>query len=110
LPDDDSASPFLHGDIVVPNNNFNIEIHNEDFHYTHLIAGFLKTHNNTLLPLSVNDSNLEPLLFPILFPDGKGHYHNIISNNDNETHGETYSKYIKQRVLNIDSQFRLNHY
>src|SRR5947207_2900787 len=27
MPDDDSAPPFLHGDIVVPNNNFNIEIH-----------------------------------------------------------------------------------
>ncbi|GES75098.1 Pif1-like helicase domain-containing protein [Rhizophagus clarus] len=109
IPNDDSAPPFLNGDIVVPNNNFNIEIHNEDFHYTHLMAGFLKSPDNTLLPLSVDDPDLEPLLFPDLFPDGKGHYHNIISNNNNTVREETYSKYIKQRVLNIDSRFRLNH-
>jgi hypothetical protein len=110
IPDDDSAPPFLHNDIIVPNANFNIEIHNEDFHYTHLMAGFLKTPDNTLLPLSVDDSNLEPLLFPDLFPDGKGHYYDTISNNNNnETREETYSKYIKQRVLNIDSRFRLHH-
>jgi hypothetical protein len=109
IPDDDSAPLFLQNDIVVPNSNFNIEIHNEDFHYIHLMAGFLKTPDNTLLLLSVNDSNLELLLFPDLFPDGKGHYHDIISKNNNIIREETYSKYIKQRVLNIDSRFRLHH-
>ncbi|GBC30708.2 DNA helicase PIF1, ATP-dependent [Rhizophagus irregularis DAOM 181602=DAOM 197198] len=108
IPNDDSAPPFLHNDIIVPNTNFNNEVHNEDFHYTHLMAGFVRTPENTLLPLSVKDSNLEPLLFPDLFPDGKGHYHDIISNN-NTVREETYSKYIKQRVLNIDSRFRLHH-
>src|SRR6266496_2974372 len=111
IPNDDSAPPFLHNDIVVPNTNFNTEIHNEDFHYTHLMAGFVRTPENTLLPLSVNDSNLEPLLFPDLFPNGKGHYHDTISNNNNGdiVCEETYSKYIKQRALNIDPRFRLNH-
>ena len=109
ISDDDSAPPFLQNDIIVPTSNFNLEIHNEDFHYTHLMAGFLRTPDNTLLPLSVDDSNLEPLLFPDLFPDGKGHYYDNISNNNNTIRGETYSKYIKQRVLNIDSRFRLHH-
>jgi len=111
LPDDDSAPPFLPNDIIVPNVNFNIEIHNEDYHYSHLMAGFVRTPDNTLLPLAVNDSNLEGLLFPDLFPNGKGYYHNTtsIENTENITREETYSKYIKQRVLNIDSRFRLHH-
>src|SRR4051812_37597038 len=111
IPNDDSAPPFLQNDIVVPNTNFNIEIHNEDFHYTHLMAGFVRTPDNTLLPLSVNDSNLEPLLFSDLFPNGRGHYYDTITNNYNSSamREETYSKYIKQRVLNIDSRFRLHH-
>ncbi|CAB4420395.1 unnamed protein product [Rhizophagus irregularis] len=41
LPDDDSAPPYLPNDIVVPNTNFNVEIHNEDYHYTHLMADFI---------------------------------------------------------------------
>ena len=93
---------------MVPNVNFNIEIHNEDYHYSHLMAGFIKTPDSTLLPISLNDSDLEALLFPDLFPDGKGHYYNSLSDST-LFRDETYSKYIKQRVLNIDSRFRLHH-
>jgi hypothetical protein len=107
LPDDNSAPPYLPNDIVVPNVNFNVEIHNEDYHYTHLMAGFVKTSDNTLLPLAIDDPNLEALLFPDLFPNGKGHYHNNNSNSES-MRDETYSKYIKQRVLNIDPRFRLH--
>jgi hypothetical protein len=107
LSDDSSAPPYLPNDIVVPNVNFNVEIHDEDYHYTHLMAGFVKTSDNTLLPLAINDPNLEALLFPDLFPNGKGYYHDSISNSELIRH-ETYSKYIKQRVLNIDSRFRLH--
>ena len=108
LPDDDTAPPYLPNDIIVPNVNFNVEIHDEDYHYTHLMAGFVKTSDNTSLPLSINDPSLEALLFPDLFPNGKGFYHDS-NDNLNTTHNETYSKYIKQRVLNIDSRFRLHH-
>jgi hypothetical protein len=107
LPDDDSAPPHLPNDIIVPNANFNVEIHNEDYHYTHLMAGFVRTSDNTSLPLAVDDPNLEALLFPDLFPDGKGHYYDSNSNSE-LVRNETYSKYIKQRVLNIDSRFRLH--
>lgn len=107
LPDDNSAPPYLPNDIVVPNVNFNIEIHNEDYHYTHLMAGFVKTSDNTSLPLAINDPDLEALLFPDLFPNGKGHYHNNTSDST-LIREETYSKYIKQRILNIDSRFRLH--
>lgn len=103
LPDDNTAPPYLADDIVVPNVNFNVEIHNEDYHYSHLMAGFVRTPDNTSLPIAMNDPNLEALLFPDLFPNGKGYYHD---NNNNSK--ETYSKYIKQRVLNIDSRFRLH--
>jgi DNA replication protein DnaC len=111
LSDDDTAPPFLSNDIVVPNVNFNVEIHNEDYHYSHLMAGFVRTPDNTLLPLATDDPDLEGLLFPDLFPNGKGYYHNIDhnSNTNDIIREETYSKYIKQRTLNIDSRFRLNH-
>lgn len=59
LPDDDSAPPYLADDIVVPNVNFNVEVHDEDYHYSHLMAGFVRSPDNTLLPLAVNDPNLE---------------------------------------------------
>ncbi|PKY26485.1 hypothetical protein RhiirB3_441815 [Rhizophagus irregularis] len=94
LPDDDSAPPYLPNNIVVPNVNFNVKIHNEDYHYTHLMA-------------AINDHNLEALLFPNLFPNGKKHYHDNNSNSKS-TCDETCSKYIKQQVLNIDSHFRLH--
>ncbi|RIA88390.1 hypothetical protein C1645_826392 [Glomus cerebriforme] len=44
------------------------------------MAGFIRAPDNTLLPLSVNNPNLEALLFPDLFPDGRGYYHDINSN------------------------------
>ena len=71
------------------------------------MAGFIKTSDNTSLPLAINDPNLEVLLFPDLFPNGKGHYYDNNSNSE-LTRNETYSKYIKQRILNIDSRFRLH--
>ena len=94
LSDDISAPPYLPNDIVVPNVNFNVEIHDEDYHYTHLMAGFVKTSDNTLLPIAINDPNLEALLFPDLFSDEKGHYYDSNSNSE-LTHHKTYSKYIK---------------
>jgi len=66
--------------IIIQNLNFLPEIHNEDFHYTHLMAGFIKTSNSTTLPLSFNDPELEPLLFPDLFPDGHGHFYEHTQN------------------------------
>ena len=108
LPDDDSAPPHLPDDIVVPNVDFNVEIHDEDYHYSHLMAGFVKTPNNTLLPIALNNPDLEALLFPDLFPNGKGHYYDTLSDRSTLSRDETYSKYIKQRVLNIDSRFRLH--
>ena len=107
LPDDDSAPSYLPNDIVVPNVNFNVEIHNEDYHYSHLMAGFVRTPDSTLLPLAINDPDLEALSFPDLFPNGKGHYYDSLANS-NLIREETFSKYIKQRVLNIDSRFRLH--
>ena len=72
------------------------------------MAGFVRTPNNTLLPLAINDPDLEALLFPDLFPNGKGHYYDTLSDS-NSIREETYSKYIKQRTLNVDSRFRLHH-
>ena len=37
-------------------------------------AGFVQTSDSTKLPLSFSNPELEPLLFPDIFPDGHGHY------------------------------------
>jgi len=95
LSDDNSAPPYLPNDIIVPNINFNVEIHNEDYHYSHLIVGFVRTPDNTSLPLAINDPNLEALLFSDLFSDEKGYYYDNNNSDSNFTCEETYSKYIK---------------
>src|SRR5581483_622316 len=91
------------GEIVVPNNDFDIEIHDEDANFNRLMAGFARTDNNLSLPISLNDPNLEALLFPDLYPDGKGTYQDL-----NEK-VETYGKYIRERIGEKDPRFRLNY-
>jgi len=110
-PHDQRAPAFHERETVVPAINFSTEIHNEHFHYSHLVAGFVRT-SSTTLPLSFNDPDLEPLLFPDLFPDGRGHYHDQYKDsiqNDSVT-PETYGKYIKHRLLCVDPRFRLHPY
>ena len=109
--DDDEAPPFRSGDIVVPHLNFPSEIHDEDAHYSRLIAGFHRDDSTNSMPISINDPNLEALLFPDLFPDGHGHYREMITNSTTrQSRIDTYGKYIKHRLLNIDYRFRLHHY
>jgi len=108
---DPRPPPFLERDIVVSANDFPLEIHNEDAHYARLMAGFVRTRNDTSLPLSFSDPELEPLLFPDLFPNGKGHFHDKTHfSSDSSTISETYGKYIKHRLLCCDPRFRLHPY
>lgn len=111
LSSDTNAPPFQEGDIVLSSADFPTEVHNEDFHYTYLMAGFVQTQTTTL-PLSFNNPDLEPLIFPDLFPDGNGHFFDqtINSSEDNSIKVETYGKYIKYRLLCVDSRFRLHPY
>jgi len=75
IQSDVSAPAFQERNIIISTADFSPEIHNEDFHYVHLMAGFVRTSNGTKIPLSFDDPELEPLLFPDLFPDGRGHFH-----------------------------------
>jgi len=111
LPSDTNAPPFQEGDIILSSADFPTEVHNEDFHYTHLMAGFVHTPTTTL-PLSFDNPDLEPLIFPDLFPDGNGHFYdqNINSSEDDSIKIETYGKYIKHRLLCVDPRFRLHPY
>ena len=111
LSSDTSAPPFQEGDIVLSSADFPTEIHNEDFHYTHLMAGFVQTPTTTL-PLSFDNQDLEPLIFPDLFPDGNGHFSDqkIENSEDDSIRTETYGKYIKHRLLCVDPRFRLHPY
>ncbi|CAB4437325.1 unnamed protein product [Rhizophagus irregularis] len=100
IPSDTNASPFQEGNIVLSSTDFSTEIHNEDFHYTYLMAGFIKT-SNTTLPLAFDNPDLEPLIFPDLFPDGQEHFYSQNANTleDNTIKTKTYGKYIKYRLL-----------
>jgi len=68
------------------------------------MAGFIQNPDSTKLPLSFSDPELEPLLFPDVFPDGHGHFYEIKKRaaNNSSTNSITYGKYIKQRLLCID--------
>jgi len=89
-------------DLIIPNYNFNTEVHNEDYRYKNLMAGFLIDNNETQLPISFSDPNIEALLFPDLFPLGKGHYANIKILQNYRPNIDTMGNYIK---LNLISRF-----
>ncbi|RGB35673.1 hypothetical protein C1646_759076 [Rhizophagus diaphanus] len=50
IPDDENALPFRSGDIIIHHLDFSHEVHNEDAHYTRLIAGFQRG-NQELIPM-----------------------------------------------------------
>ncbi|CAB4440740.1 unnamed protein product [Rhizophagus irregularis] len=65
-------------DIVISGDDFDTEIHNEDYRYERLMAGFMTSDmNETQLPISFSDSSLEALIFPDLFPLGRYHFADI---------------------------------
>ena len=109
IQSDVSAPAFQERNIVISATDFSPEIHDEDFHYVHLMAGFVRTSNGTKMPLSFDNPELEPLLFPDIFPNGRGHFHDQqhTTSNNNIT-AETYGKYIKHRLLCVDPRFRLH--
>ncbi|GES73489.1 DNA helicase Pif1, ATP-dependent [Rhizophagus clarus] len=87
------------GEIVVSSNDFDVEIHDEDAHFSQLMAGFARTDNNLSLPISLNDPNLEALLFPDLYPDCKETYQDLVNQGlISNVKVETYGKYIKERI------------
>jgi hypothetical protein len=93
--------------IILPPYNFDTEIHNEDFHYSRLMAGFLIDSNNKELPIPFYDKNIEPLLFPDLFPYGKGFYTN---ENTNRHFKDSLGNYAKSLLLCPDPRWRLSGY
>ncbi|CAG8557953.1 10085_t:CDS:2, partial [Gigaspora rosea] len=60
--------------LVVPNNNCPVEIHDKDYRYQRLMAGFSQTNNSLDLPIPTYDPDIEPLLFPDLFSSSYYHY------------------------------------
>ena len=59
--------------VVVPNVDFDVESHNEDFHFSRLAAGFAKVAGR-YIPIQNSDRDLEALLFPNFYPYGRGHW------------------------------------
>ncbi|GES97445.1 Pif1-like helicase domain-containing protein [Rhizophagus clarus] len=93
--------------VVLPPYDFDTEIHNEDFHYSRLMAGFLTDPNNKELPIPFYDKNIEPLLFPDLFPYGKGFY---INEDTNRRFKDSLGNYAKSLLLCPDPRWRLSWY
>ncbi|CAG8557864.1 9993_t:CDS:2 [Cetraspora pellucida] len=90
--------------LIVPHQNFPAEIHNKDAHYSHLMARFISNSDTTQIPIALNDPNLEPLLFPDLYPNGHDHYHEMRNQLENiQRRHDTFGKYIKHRLLSKDS-------
>ena len=93
--------------VVLPPYDFDAEIHNEDYHYPRLMAGFLTDPNNKELPIPFYDKNIEPLLFPDLFPYGKGFYENDENARRNI---DSLGNYAKSLLLCPDPRWRLSWY
>ena len=96
--------------MIVSNINLPNKVHNKDFHYSRLMIGFVYNNDNLSLLISIYDLNLEPLLFPHLFSDGKGYFHNLKENILSENKPKTLEKYAKQIILLNDPRFRFDHY
>jgi hypothetical protein len=71
ISQDNSLTSFQHNDVIVPNFDFAEKVHNENSLYSRLAAGFFCSADGNNFSMSISDPNLEPLLFP----DGRGHYH-----------------------------------
>ena len=97
--------------MVILTTNLPNEVHDKDFHYSRLMVRFIRDDNNNTLPISIYNPNLESLLFSHLFPNGKGHFHDIRENARlNEDKLKTLKKYTKHMILFNDYRFRTDHY
>jgi hypothetical protein len=96
--------------IIVPNNDLPVQIHNEDYKYERLMAGFMKSNDDLTLPISYNNPDIEALLFPDIFTTGYGHYESIKHSLEFKQNTDSYGKYVKLRMLCPDPRFRLHWY
>ena len=69
--------PVYENSVVLPNLDFPIEIHNEDFHYTRLMPALFKHQIRQNYRYLLVIQNLNHFLFPNIFPDGHGHYNEV---------------------------------
>ncbi|CAJ0631113.1 16096_t:CDS:2 [Entrophospora sp. SA101] len=69
-----SATSQQQPSLVVPNDEFLVQIHDEDYQYESLMAGFIVSSGDVALPIQSNNPGIKALLFPDLFPTGCGHY------------------------------------
>ena len=95
-------------DIVIPPFDLDSEIHNEDYHYKRLMAGFITDPQDKALPISYSDPNLEALIFPDLFPFGRNHFTNVNNLSNKRPMIDTYGNYSKLLLGGVDPRFRLS--
>ena len=93
--------------LVIPNEEFSSEIQNQNYKYHRLIARFMKL-NDINLPILYNNPILKAMMFPNLFLTGRSYYEDMKKTLDFNTIAESYGKYIKLRMLCLNSRFRLH--
>jgi len=108
ISENEFVSPVHLSHIVVPSYVLPDEIHNEDAHYSRLAIGFLRDENERQIPLRFNDPELEAILFPDLFPGGRGFYGDLCNRSNFNNTTMSYGKYIKSQLMGHDPRFRLH--
>jgi len=97
-------------DIIIPPYELDTEIHNEDFHYKRLMAGFITNPEDKSLPIPYSDPDLEALIFPDLFPFGRNHFGDTNNLSNKRPIIDTYGSYSKLLLGGVDPRFRLSWY
>ena len=72
-PDDEQAVPVRRPDVIVNPHNFEADVRNEDYRSHRLPGGIIESSTKKLKGIiNHGDNRLELLLFPYLYPNGKG--------------------------------------
>ena len=103
--DESEVRPCYRPDIIVHGDPFDNETHNEDFAFGCLLQAQDLSASSTERWLGKNDPDLEALLFPWLYPYGRGHWRKRDSRD-----GLTMFKDAQWKLSWVVPVFRNDHY
>ena len=67
------ANPSIQPEIVMDLNTFDAEVNQEDYQHFQLPVTYIQDKWDHQCMLTHGDSEMEPLLFPVLYSWGRGH-------------------------------------
>lgn len=106
--DREEIRPMNCPDLILNPMPYHPETRDEDFHYTRLPEARIADQDHQWLGKA--DPNLEPLLFPWLFPYGRGHWCQPTVNEPERFYHDTLGRDVKKRLNSVISHFRDDHY